>query len=303
MEILKLSPVLKYYIWAGDRLTSLWGKKSDNPFVAESWEMSAHTDGKSVVCGGKFNGKTLEEVISAKDLGEAAKKYDRFPLLIKFIDAGQNLSVQVHPDNEYALKNENDYGKTEAWYICDCEKGSGIYLGFKEDVTREQVRQAIEDNTVENLLNFIPVKKGEGYLIKAGTIHAICAGLTICEIQQNSNVTYRVYDYGRKDKEGKSRQLHVDKALDVLDYKKYKPEKNEKGVVADCSYFNITRYRIETAQSFECDGFSFNAVNIIEGSGLIDNIPFTKGDTFFVPAGTGKFTVKGKAEILITHLN
>lgn len=303
MEVLKLSPVLKHYIWAGSRLAADWGKTSENPLVAESWELSTHKDGKSTVNGGKYHGKTLEEVIREKDIGTLAKKYSRFPLLIKLIDARQNLSVQVHPDNRYALKNENDYGKTEAWYICDAEKGGGIYLGFNCDVTKEQIKTAIETNKIESLLNFIPVKKGETYLINAGTIHAIGAGVTICEIQQNSNVTYRVYDYGRKDAEGKARPLHIEKALDVLDLKKYIPKiSNNESEIVNCKYFKTKEYNINGSTELFCGKDSFNAVNIIEGRGCMQDIPFTKGDTLFAPADYRSYTVKGTAKILVTQL-
>lgn len=301
MEILKMVPVLKDYIWGGTRLVSRWGKAAGPEKVAESWELSTHKDGPSGIYGKP--GITLKDVINVENMGENCRGTDRFPVLIKLIDAEQKLSVQVHPADGYALEHEGDLGKTEMWYIADCEEGAGIYLGFNREVSRQEVEKSIEDNSVERLLNYIPVKKGDSFLIEAGTIHAICAGVTICEIQQNSNVTYRVYDYGRVDKHGNRRQLHIDKALDVLSYKKYIPQSQTDGnIIAACKYFTVERHEFSGSLGLNCDLSSFNAVSVLEGNGVIEGQPYTKGDTFFIPAGYGKYTLSGNGLILLTRV-
>ncbi len=211
MEIVKLYPECKDYVWGGTKLKQKYGKITDKTPCAESWELSFHKDGLTKLS----NGKTLAESVTEKDLGEKAKSFPFFPSLIKFIDAEQNLSVQVHPSDDYALEHENSFGKTEMWYVVEAEEGAGLYVGFNKDVTKEEFEQAIKENRLTELLNFFEVKAGDCYFIPSGTIHAIAKGCLICEIQQNSNLTYRVYDYGRKDKNGNERELHVDKALKV----------------------------------------------------------------------------------------
>lgn len=303
MEILKLSPVFKDYIWGGTNLKEHWNKKSDLNKVAESWELSFHKDGESRVCGGSFDGKMLSGVITKKDWGTNCAGMDRFPILIKIIDAGSNLSVQVHPCDGYALRQENDLGKTEMWYIADAEKGAGIYLGFNKDVSKAEFERAVADNTVEKILNFVPVKKGDSFLIECGTVHAICAGITVCEIQQNSNVTYRVYDYGRRDGAGNKRELHIDKAIDVLDFSRYIPQPSQdSGVIASCKYFTVSKYDTDDSIPLFADSDSFNAVNIVHGQGEINGISFVKGDTFFVPAGFGEYTVSGNCTVLVSKV-
>ena len=217
MEIVKLIPECKDNIWGGMKLKEKYGKQTEKNPVAESWELSFHKDGPTRL----ESGKTLQETVTETDLGENCKGFPFFPMLVKLIDAKQDLSVQVHPSDAYALKNENSFGKTEMWYIVEAEEGAGIYLGFKQDVTQEEYEKAIENTTLTDLLNFFEVKAGDCYFIPSGTIHAIATGCLICEIQQNSNLTYRVYDYGRRDKNGNLRELHVEKALKVTDLNKY----------------------------------------------------------------------------------
>jgi mannose-6-phosphate isomerase len=301
MEIIKTKPVFKDYIWGGDKLSRYWNKNGGG-IIAESWELSLHKDGVCLASGGRYDGMPLDKVITPQMIASGYVG-ERFPILIKLIDAMQNLSVQVHPGDDYALKNENDYGKTEMWYIADAESGGGIYLGFKRDINREILLKALNDNTVEELLNFIPVKKGDSFLIEAGQIHAICKGVTICEIQQNSNVTYRVYDYNRTGADGKKRPLHIDKALDVINYKKYIPNASGGGnILAECKYFTVKKYKVSGEINLHCGENSFNAVNVVEGSGTMENRKFAKGDTFFVPAGYGGYKISGAAEILVTNI-
>ena len=223
MSVLKLIAPCKDYIWGGNRLREEYGKKLDSDKIAESWELSCHKDGQSVIDGGEFDGKTLSEFIEKKGriavLGTNCERFEYFPILIKLIDAKDNLSVQVHPSNEYALKVEGEYGKTEMWYIVDCNEGAELLYGFKHEISRDEFAERIKNNTLLEVANNVPVHKGDVFFIESGTLHAIGKGILIAEIQQNSNTTYRVYDYGRVGKDGKPRELHIEKALDVTERK------------------------------------------------------------------------------------
>ena len=218
MSVYKLQPSYKDYLWGGHRLVDEYGKDYDGDILAESWELSCHPDGPSTIVNGPYAGKTLEEYIETAGkevLGSNCRRFRDFPILIKFIDAKQNLSIQVHPDNRYALKNEGQYGKTEMWYVVDAEKDAFLYYGFKKEISREEFARRIQEDTLLEVLNAVPVHKGDVLFIESGTIHAIGKGILIAEIQQNSNVTYRVYDYGRVGKDGKKRDLHIEQALAV----------------------------------------------------------------------------------------
>ena len=195
MEIVKLYPECKDNIWGGVKLREKYGKKTDKAIVAESWELSFHKDGPTRL----ENGKTLQEVATAADLGKNCKDFPFFPTLIKFIDSKQDLSVQVHPSDDYALKNENSFGKTEMWYVVEAEQGAGLYVGFKRDVTKEEYERAIQENTLTELLNFYQVQAGDCYFIPSGTIHAIGSGCLITEIQQNSNLTNSIFEIVSKN--------------------------------------------------------------------------------------------------------
>ena len=199
MAILKLKAPCKDYIWGGNRLREEYGKQLDSDRIAESWELSCHKDGQSVITGGEFDGKTLSDYIAAKGkgvLGKNCGRFEYFPVLIKLIDAKDNLSVQVHPSNEYALRVEGEYGKTEMWYIVDCDPGAELLYGFKHEISKEEFAERIANNTLLEVTNNVPVHKGDVFFIESGTLHAIGKGILIAEIQQNSNTTYRIYDYG-----------------------------------------------------------------------------------------------------------
>ncbi|MBR5271506.1 MAG: class I mannose-6-phosphate isomerase, partial [Clostridia bacterium] len=263
MALLKLKPSFKDYLWGGHRLVEEYNKEYDGEVLAESWELSCHGDGPSYIENGEDEGKTLSQYIEKYGrgvLGTNCEKFDDFPILIKLIDAKDNLSVQVHPDNEYAQKNEGQYGKTEMWYVVDCKEGAQLYHGFKGDVSEEEFKARIKDNTLTDVLNAVDVKKGDVFFIESGTIHAIGANILIAEIQQNSNVTYRVYDYGRKGADGKERELHVDKAIEVTnrcapDIKSFSPH------IASCEYFTVDKLFL--------DGDKVSCV-----SGNVDNSSF-----------------------------
>ncbi len=303
MEIVKLYPECKDNIWGGRKLAEKYGKQTDKEIVAESWELSFHKDGPTRL----ENGKTLQETATAADLGKNCEGFPFFPVLAKFIDAKQDLSVQVHPSDKYALKHENSFGKTEMWYIVEADEGAGIYLGFKRDVTQAEYEQAIADKTLTELLNFFEVKAGECYFIPSGTIHAIAEGCLICEIQQNSNLTYRVYDYGRKDKNGNERELHVEKALKVTNLSKYEYSplavNTDMGTLLGLSrYFTTTSVKVNGSKTFHVDAGSFKCAMCVEGEGEIAGKKVSLGDSWFIPAGYGDVTVSGKMHLIIAEV-
>ena len=279
MSIFKLDPAFKDYIWGGTRLRDEYGKKCDYDKVAESWELSCHKDGPSVVADGEYKGLTLNEYIEKAGkgvLGKNCERFENFPILIKLIDAKDNLSVQVHPDNEYAMRVEGEYGKTEMWYVVDCD---------------------------------------EGFFIKSGTLHAIGKGILIAEIQQNSNTTYRIYDYGRVGKDGKPRELHVNKALDVTklapaeQYPETPVEKKDGydiKLLSKCEYFTTYRVNVETKAELDADENSFNSILVLEGEPVIsggETVSAKKGESVFISAGTGKYTVEGKCTFVLTKID
>lgn len=313
--------------------------------IGESWELSAHPDGQSVIASGTFAGMYFGEFI--EKYGEEvvcwkSSSLDRFPVLIKFIDAKNALSIQIHPDDDYALENENEFGKNEMWYVVDCEPGAYLYCGLKQDSSKEEIRERIENNTITEILNKIEVHKGDCVMVKAGTIHAIGAGILICEIQQNSNCTYRMYDYDRRDKFGNRRELHISKAIDVVDVKKYKPFVSGNSDVPEgaellvsCKYFECYKYVLgesvytdDSSDKDICnnddgnsdivvkpatdrinisvDTMSFRSIIVIEGSGKItvgeNEMDYRAGDSFFVTAGEKVVSVEGTRVIIVTKV-
>lgn len=300
----KLSPIYKDYLWGGTRLREQFNKKCEYDIVAESWELSAHPDGQSIVASGKYSGLLFGNYlkkIGKESLGWKYQSFRSFPLLIKLIDAKQDLSIQVHPDDEYALENENEYGKSEMWYIVDCSEDACIYCGFKEDVTREKVLRHIEDDSLLELLNKIKVEKGRTYFIPAGTIHAIGKGNLICEVQQNSNSTYRVYDFNRRDKFGNLRKLDIEKALDVLDYSRYTGTD-----ISECKYFECQNVTCNGQADIEVTEESFVAVMILDGSGTIRfedaEMSVQKGDCIFIPKRNAKIKMEGSCSYLTVRI-
>ncbi|MBQ7923981.1 MAG: ROK family protein [Clostridia bacterium] len=297
MKIEKLYPESKDYVWGGNKLKEEYGKQTEKTPCAESWELSFHKDGFTRLA----NGKTLAETVTERELGENVKGFPFFPTLIKFIDAKQDLSVQVHPSDDYALKNENSFGKTEMWYIVEAEKGAGIYLGFNRDVTKEEYETAIQEKRLTELLNFYEVQAGECYFIPSGTIHAIGKGCLICEIQQNSNLTYRVYDYGRKDKNGNERELHVEKALKVTSLKRHENRVLTGETLGTNKYFTVRKLGVKN-EILYADNKTFQCLTCVKGKGEIDGQTVKKGDSFFVPASYGEYNLKGDMEIIVTEI-
>ncbi|MCR5541852.1 MAG: mannose-6-phosphate isomerase, class I [Ruminococcus sp.] len=317
MGIYLLEPAFKDYIWGGTRLRDEYGKDCSYDKVAESWELSCHKDGPSVISG---SGMTLQELIDKEGrqiLGTNCERFENFPILIKLIDAKDNLSVQVHPDNDYAMRVEGEYGKTEMWYVVDCDEGAELLYGFKHEISKEEFAQRIADNTLLEVTNNVPVHKGDVFFIKSGTLHAIGKGILIAEIQQNSNTTYRIYDYGRVGKDGKPRELHVEKAKDVTKLAPAEtypdtPVVQENGasikLLSKCEYFTTYKVDIEEKAEFDADDSSFVSLLILEGSPVVtdgksDPVSAKKGDSLFISAGTGRFTVEGSCSLILTRID
>lgn len=317
----KLEPAFKDYLWGGTKLRDIYHKKCDYDIIAESWELSSHKDGQSIIAEGPYKGMLFGEYIKGlgeDGLGWKCQAFERFPILIKFIDAKNPLSIQVHPNDEYALSRENEYGKNEMWYIMDCDPGASIYYGVNQDITKEELQKRVRDNTVLEVLNEVQVHKGDTFFVKAGTIHAIGAGILICEIQQNSNCTYRLYDYDRRDKFGNPRELHLEKATDVstLEVLHNKAEDNsdrvftgngyEIEILGSCKYFESSKYTVSKEVTLDIDETSFNSILIIEGEGHISCdskvLSFKPADSFFIPAGRKKIQVSGKCTFIRTHV-
>ena len=315
---LKLTAACKDYLWGGTRLKTEYNQHSTSPIVAESWELSCHPDGPSVIANGEFQGMTLAELLRDQGnglLGTRCAAFPDFPVLIKLIDAKDRLSVQVHPDNEYARTHGGGFGKTEMWYVVDCEPGASLIYGFDHPISKEEYQSRIESNTLMEVLNKVPVQRGDVFFIEAGTLHAIGAGILIAEIQQNSNLTYRVYDYCRLGKDGKQRELHIPQALDVTVRETPKRSAKPLGetetlpgctrtLLGSCEYFTTSLLKI-TELSMTADEGSFHSLVCLDGDALILDrgkplLSFQKGDSVFLPAGLGRYTVKGDCEVLLT---
>lgn len=306
MYIMKLKPAFKDYLWGGTRLRDEYGLKCDMNPIAEGWMLSCHKDGNSVVENGEYSGLTLKEAIEKTGnaiTGTDAEAFADFPILIKLIDAKQNLSIQVHPNDSYALRHEHEFGKTEMWYVVDCDEGAYLYYGFKEAITKEKFKESIDNNTLTDVLNKVTVKKGDCFFIEAGTVHAIGAGLLIAEIQQNSNTTYRVYDYGRVGADGKPRELHTDKALDVtVTAPPTAPVLHDSdsitATLAECKYFTVKKHKIAGNMELSVDDRSFSSLLCVEGCATVGDVEIKAGECVFIPANYGSVIVSGNATLL-----
>ncbi|MED9970011.1 MAG: type I phosphomannose isomerase catalytic subunit [Ruminococcus sp.] len=316
-----LKPVGKDYLWGGDRLNYDFGKNIPISPLSETWECSTHPDGPSTVVSGVFSGLSLPEVLKLHPefMGTHPENKTELPILIKFIDAKKDLSVQVHPDDEYAKDHENgQLGKTEMWYVLDALPDAKLVYGLHHKADRDKIRTAIENGKLENYLQKVSIKKDDVFYIEAGTIHAIGAGALIAEIQENSNLTYRLYDYERVDKNGKKRPLHVDKALEVANlYSSASPRqpmrvlKYQPGWASEllcrCKYFQVERIMLNTETNqnmvtMQVGSTSFNVLLCVGGCGVIfygdEARPFFKGDCIFVPADSVEMHIHGKASLL-----
>lgn len=311
MSIFKLKSAFKDYIWGGNRLKYEYGKEYDGEVLAESWELSCHPDGSSVICTGEYAGMLFPDYlkkVGLSVLGSACKDFGEFPILIKFIDAKENLSIQVHPADEYAREHENQNGKTETWYIVDATEGAGIYYGVDKSMTPDEFERRIKDNTVLEALHFQKVRPGEMYFIEAGTLHAIGAGCLICEIQQNSNVTYRVYDFGRVGADNKPRPLHIEKAKAVSNLSPVRGYHNFGNHLAACEYFTVDSLSVDGSAVVEADETSFKSIIVLEGEGTIrleetlESVEYKKGDSIFISAGSNRAIICGTLKGLVTYV-
>lgn len=315
MEILKLKPIFKDYIWGGNKLRSEFGFESEYDIMAEGWMLAARDDGENTVIGGQFDGQPFSKVIGENPdyLGANGKNFPFFPLLIKLIDAKGDLSVQVHPNDEYAMKKSGEFGKTECWYILDCDEDAELIFGFNKEITKDEFRKSIEDGTFLQYVNREKVKKGDLFFIEAGTLHAIGKGILLAEIQQNSNITYRVYDYGRLGANGKPRPLHIENAIEVTDC--IPPKKEAKGAgkpqkfdgftrqnLVKCDLFTVDKYSVHGKFCLNADNTSFLSLLVTDGNGKIGDFDIKKGDSLFVPADFGEFSLSGNFDVIVSRV-
>lgn len=315
---IKLKPVFKEIVWGGNRLKNDYGFESDLNNIAEAWMLCARDDGDNIIENGECAGTSFKEFIKNNKalLGTKGSSYSDFPLLIKFIDAKSDLSVQVHPDDEYAKIHENSYGKTEAWYILDCDEGAELIYGFNKEISTDEFKKSIEDNTFLQYVNKVKVKKGDVFFISAGTLHAIGGGILLAEVQQNCNTTYRVYDYNRKVN-GKPRELHVEKALDVTNTvpptRNGEPDSAPVTVgdatlqdLCSCEFFKMQSVDVDGSYTFDVNKESFVSLLVISGFGTIrvgeTDLQLKSGDSIFIPAGSEKVIVDGNIKVLLSTL-
>ncbi len=315
---LKLEAPLKDYIWGGTRLKSEFGKKTLTEKVAESWELSCHEAGLSRIKNGPEKGKPLKDYIKEHGKGSIGDKAPsaELPLLVKLIDAHDNLSLQVHPDDDYARSVENSRGKTEMWYIVDAEPGAELIYGLKEKMSREEFAAALEKGNILHFCRSIPVKKGDVFFIPAGTLHAIGKGLLIAEIQQSCDLTYRVYDYNRLGNDGKPRKLHIGKAISVTTLAPLplaaQPQKisifadYECRLLQKCPYFTVFSFGLFGNCDLNAGLDSFHSLLCLKGQLALtakgESMLIEKGESVFLPAGLGAYRLNGTGEFLLTTL-
>lgn len=317
-EPIFFKPIFKDYIWGGKRLKELLGKEVENQeCTAESWEISANKSGKTIIKNGEFQGKNLEEIFNQEELkkeifGEKCINLKEFPLLIKFIDANKNLSVQVHPNNEYAIKNENSLGKCEMWYVLECGENAQIICGAKPGTKKEELERNANSDKIIDYLNFVNIKKGDTIYIKSGTIHALLGDIVVAEVQQNSDITYRLYDWGRTGKDGKPRELHIQKALDVIDTECEPNIVNVNEIegrtnIVNCEFFQVNKINNKNKIIIETPEKSFTAINVIEGNGILKlnnkEYKVKKGDSFIIPACNKSYELIGNIQCLESYIN
>lgn len=318
----KFKPILKTTIWGGEKIVPYKQLSSDQKSVGESWELSGVKGDESIVANGEYEGMTLPELIALKKgelVGEKVyqKHGTEFPLLIKFIDAQQDLSIQVHPNDELSHARHGKNGKTEMWYVVGADKGAHLLSGFSKEVSPEEYAAKVADNTLTEVLANYDVKMGDVFYLPAGRVHAIGAGSFVAEIQQTSDVTYRIYDYGRVGKDGKQRELHVELAKDAInfsvlpDYRThYTKKENEEVVLVESPYFITSLYELNQPIKKDMSGMdSFMIVMGLEGEGIIrDNkgqeISIRKGETVLIPASTQSIELNPthNLKVLTSHL-
>lgn len=315
MYPLKLKPYVSETIWGGKKLIRDYGVVTEKDNAAEGWMLSCHESGLCTVANGEFSGKTLREVWleNPEILGTNAAGFEDFPILIKFIDALDDLSIQVHPTAEYCALTGKGQSKTECWLVLDTEPGASLLMGFDKTITSEEFRRSIEDGRVLDNVKRFDVKKGDFFFIESGTLHAICKGVLLAEVQESSNTTYRIFDYNRPGKDGKPRELHVADAVAVTRCEPYAPSvycRDEvlcggaKKLLADCPLFKVAELKVDGSFTDTAGEKSFVSLLVMDGEGelmsAIGNEPLKKGDSLFIPAGAGDFTLTGSLHVLET---
>lgn len=312
MTVLKLKSAVKDYLWGGRRLSEAYGVNQEG-IIAESWVVSCHPDGPSTIIESEYEGMSLISYIDLKGkhiLGSRGIKYDKFPILCKLLDAQNDLSIQVHPNNEYALRVEHEFGKNEMWLVLEAKPGSRIYYGVKEPMNKQQFKSHIEDSTIMNQLNAVYAQPYDVFYIPAGTIHALGKGFVVAEIQQSSNSTYRIYDYDRVGPDGKKRELHIEKSVEVSNLEpspKQKPlhwEGNIANLIQN-EFFQNQLVRNVESTTYKTSLESFQALVVTKGKGKLKNKEYrydmNQGDGFFVEAGS-EFIVDGQVEFIIAQV-
>ncbi len=315
---LQFEPILKERIWGGEKLKNVLNKPITSTITGESWELSTVEGDVSVVANGEYKGKSLSELINNNPneiLGTKVHQQfgKQFPLLFKYLDAREDLSIQVHPNDELAKKRHNSFGKTEMWYVLQADEGSRIIVGFKDDSSPKEYVKHLEDDTLISILDTVKTKAGDVFFLETGTVHAIGAGILIAEIQQTSDITYRLYDFNRKDAQGNTRELHVDLALDAINYnkvdtqKKYDKDLNQSNTVVDCPYFTTNFLPLNGEISIDKLGDTFTVYMCVDGSFELETngvkFEYTKGDTVLIPAALKSFSISGKASILEIYIS
>lgn len=315
---LQFDPILKERIWGGEKLKTVLNKPIESKITGESWELSTVEGDVSTIANGVLKGKSLTAIIEEfpnEILGTAvySKFGKQFPLLFKYLDAREDLSIQVHPNDALAKERHNSFGKTEMWYIMQADVDARIIVGFKEDSNKEEYVQSLENKTLLNLLDDVKVKSGDVFFLETGTVHAIGAGLVVAEIQQTSDITYRLYDFDRKDAQGNTRELHIDLALDAINYdkvdtfKEYTKEINQSNAIVDCPYFTTNFVPLDGEITLNKNGESFTVYMCIEGDFEIQynkaTFNYKKGDTILIPGAIENYLLKGKASILEVYIS
>lgn len=315
---LQFEPILKERIWGGEKLKTVLNKPITSKITGESWELSTVEGDVSVVANGELKGKTLTDIINeAPDevVGTTVHKRfgKQFPLLFKYLDAREDLSIQVHPNDELAKKRHNSFGKTEMWYIMQADPGARIIVGFKEKSNAEEYLENLKNKSLDTILDSVTVKEGDVFFLETGTVHAIGAGLVVAEIQQTSDITYRIYDFDRVDAQGNTRELHVDLALDAINYdkvdtyKEYDKNVNQSNTIVDCSYFTTNFVPLKGETKIEKSGNTFTVYMCIDGDFELSyndvTYKYKKGDTVLIPAAMAEFVLSGNASILEIYIS
>ena len=315
---LQFEPILKERIWGGEKLKTVLNKPITSAITGESWELSTVEGDISVVINGEWKGRSLADIINDSPdeiLGTEvhARFGKQFPLLFKYLDAREDLSIQVHPNDELAKKRHNSFGKTEMWYIMQADDDARIIVGFKEKSNASEYLENLANKTLLSILDDVKVKSGDVFFLETGTVHAIGAGLVVAEIQQTSDITYRLYDFDRVDANGNTRELHIDLALDAINYNKVETKKeytkniNDSNEIVDCPYFTTNFIPLDGEISVSKSGKTFTVYMCIEGTFELEynnsKLQYKKGDTVLIPAAMNAFILNGKASILEIYIS